>query len=204
MKTIERLLVLAPHADEAELGCGGTIARLLEEGAEVSVATFSAPEGDRPEAESMAALTRLGIPEGQLHRVRHPMRQLDAHREEVFAEIIRLDRSFQPDAVFVPSPCGLRQDHRVVSAEGIRVFQRLTLFGYELPWNHIRFSASAFFTLQERHLESKWSALECHTSPLDLDRPYLTREFVHGLARVRGAQVKVPLAEAFEIIRFTH
>ncbi|MBT4611169.1 MAG: hypothetical protein HOC05_14085, partial [Gemmatimonadetes bacterium] len=31
----ERILVLAPHTDDGELGCGGTISRLIEKGCEV-------------------------------------------------------------------------------------------------------------------------------------------------------------------------
>jgi LmbE family N-acetylglucosaminyl deacetylase len=41
MNLPDNILVLAPHTDDAELGCGGTIARLLEEGKKVSVAVFS-------------------------------------------------------------------------------------------------------------------------------------------------------------------
>ena len=46
----ERVLVLAPHTDDGEFGCGGTMARLVEAGADVryvafSIATKSLPEG---------------------------------------------------------------------------------------------------------------------------------------------------------------
>jgi len=46
--TIERLLVLAPHTDDAELGCGGTIARLLEAGTEVYVVALSTADDSLP------------------------------------------------------------------------------------------------------------------------------------------------------------
>ena len=50
----KRALVLAPHTDDGEFGCGGTMARLVEEGAEVryvafSIATRSLPEGFAPD-----------------------------------------------------------------------------------------------------------------------------------------------------------
>ena len=38
---MKKVLVLAPHTDDGELGCGGTVARLLEEGCEVHFAVFS-------------------------------------------------------------------------------------------------------------------------------------------------------------------
>ena len=50
----QRVLVLAPHTDDGEFGAGGTMARLVEEGAEVryvafSIATRSLPEGFPPD-----------------------------------------------------------------------------------------------------------------------------------------------------------
>ena len=46
----QRALVLAPHTDDGEFGCGGTMARLVEAGCEVryvafSIATRSLPPG---------------------------------------------------------------------------------------------------------------------------------------------------------------
>ncbi len=50
----KRVLVLAPHTDDGEFGCGGTMARLVEAGAEVryvafSIATKSLPPGFPPD-----------------------------------------------------------------------------------------------------------------------------------------------------------
>ena len=50
----QRALVLAPHTDDGEFGCGGTMARLVEEGTDVryvafSIATRSLPEGFAPD-----------------------------------------------------------------------------------------------------------------------------------------------------------
>lgn len=44
----ERILVLSPHPDDAELGCGGTIARFREEGKEVYVVVFTAADYSLP------------------------------------------------------------------------------------------------------------------------------------------------------------
>ena len=65
------MLVLAPHTDDGEFGCGGTMARLVEGGAEVryvafSIATKSLPEGFPPDTlarEVREATAELGIPE---------------------------------------------------------------------------------------------------------------------------------------------
>ena len=53
IETWKRVLVLAPHTDDGEFGCGGTMARLVDAGIEVhyvafSIATRSLPEGFPP------------------------------------------------------------------------------------------------------------------------------------------------------------
>ena len=74
IETWQKVLVLAPHTDDGEFGCGGTMARLVEAGAEVryvafSIATKSLPEGFAPDTlahEVREATAELGIPEAQL------------------------------------------------------------------------------------------------------------------------------------------
>ena len=44
----KKILFLAPHTDDVELGCGATLARCLEEGANVHVAVFSTASASLP------------------------------------------------------------------------------------------------------------------------------------------------------------
>jgi len=203
------VLVLAPHTDDAELGCGGTLARLVEEGARVHVAAFSTAEESLPEGvpkdtlrnEFLEALPMLGVPAENLHVYDFPVRRLSYFRQEVLEELVRMRRALQPEAVLLPSGHDLHQDHQVVHAEGLRAFKDLSVLGYELPWNHVEFSAQAFFRLERRHLDLKWHALKCYRSQMDLERPYFTEDFILGLARIRGTMVKSQYAEAFEVLR---
>lgn len=205
----KRVLVLAPHTDDAELGCGGTIARLAEEGCRVHVAAFSTAEESLPpgwppdtlKREFANAMPILGVPSDHLLVYDFPVRKLSYHRQEVLEMLVSLRRQLDPDLVLVPSGHDLHQDHQVVHAEGLRAFKDMSLFGYELAWNHISFSAQAFSVLAQRHIERKWAALQCYKSQLCLGRLYLTKEFVEGIAHVRGAQVKAEWAEAFEVLR---
>ena len=43
-KSFKKVLILAPHTDDGEFGCGGTITKLISEGADVYYAAFSAAE----------------------------------------------------------------------------------------------------------------------------------------------------------------
>jgi LmbE family N-acetylglucosaminyl deacetylase len=205
----ETILVLAPHTDDAELGCGATIARLVEEGRKVFVAAFSTAEESLPagmppdtlKREFCEAMPILGVPVSQLSIYDFTVRRLSYHRQEVLEEMVSLRSKIRPDLVLLPSGNDLHQDHQVVHAEGLRAFKDMSLLGYELPWNHINFSAQAFFTLQKRHIEKKLEALQCYRSQSALDRLYLKKEFIEGIARVRGVQIKTEWAEAFEVLR---
>lgn len=205
----ERMLVLAPHTDDAELGCGGTIARFAEAGMDIQVVAFSGCEAslpagsdrDRLRREFLSATGALGIPDRRKFVHSYPVRELTYHRQEVLEEMIKLRRDFKPQIVLLPAGTDVHQDHQVVHQEGVRAFKEVTVWGYELPWNHVTFSAQAFVRLEPRHIERKWQALQCYQSQLDLARSYFSMEFISGLARVRGTQVREQFAEAFEVMR---
>jgi LmbE family N-acetylglucosaminyl deacetylase len=209
MNSMRRVLVLAPHTDDAELGCGGTIARLLRDGVDIFVAAFSTAEESLPpgaapsrlQDEFLAAMQTLGIPRNHTLVFGYPVRRLSYYRQELLEELVKLRSEINPTMVFLPSASDLHQDHQVLNAEGLRCFKDMTIWGYELPWNNIGFPAQAFVTLERCDLQAKWDALQAYKSQFELGRPYFSWEFIEGLARVRGVQVKNPYAEAFEVMR---
>lgn len=204
-----KVLILAPHTDDAELGCGGTIAKMLEEDIEIYVAAFSTaraslPPGSNPDLlkeEFLKAMDIFNISGDHLFIYDYKVRKLNYFRQEVLEELVKLKNDLQPDMVLLPSGSDLHQDHQVVYNEGLRAFKDSTVWGYELPWNHITFSAQAFITLNKQHVDLKWDVLEAYESQIEKGRNYFTKDFIEGLARVRGVQVKADFAEAFEVIR---
>lgn len=205
----KRVLVLSPHTDDAELGCGGTMARWIDEGAEVFTAAFSTAEKSLPPGspagrlkdECDRSLDEIGVPRDNRFVFDYPVRELGYHRQEVLEQMVRLHRELEPEVVLAPSGADLHQDHAVVHDECVRVFRHLTVMGYELPWNHITFPTQAFVVLTEQHIRRKWAALTKYESQLELERPYFRYDFIESMARVRGVQVKTEFAEAFEMIR---
>ncbi|MFC5141938.1 PIG-L deacetylase family protein [Actinomycetospora rhizophila] len=204
-----RVLVLAPHTDDAELGCGGTMARWIDEGADISIAVFSTAEKSLPPGskryrlrdECHQALDELKVPETNRFIYEYPVRELGYHRQEVLEQMIVLARDVDPEVILVPSGADLHQDHEVVYRESLRAFRHLTIMGYEMPWNHITFSTHAFVVLTEEHLHRKWAALTKYVSQIEVARPYFRYEAIEAMARVRGLQVKTDFAEAYELIR---
>jgi len=205
----KRFLMLAPHSDDVELGCGGTISRFLEDDGEIYVAVFSTAEKSVPKGfaktalkdEFYRAMSILGVKEERLTVFNYEVRTLSYHRQEVLDELILLRKSVKPDMVFLPSGEDLHQDHQTLFNEGLRAFKEITLWGYELPWNTITFPTRGFVTLEERHIKKKWAALQAYRTQFAAKRPYFTLDYITGIARVRGIQVKAKYAEAFDTIR---
>jgi LmbE family N-acetylglucosaminyl deacetylase len=203
----KRVLVLAPHTDDGEFGCGGTMARLVEAGADVryvafSIATKSLPAGFPPDAlarECREATAAIGLPSESLTVHDFDVRTFPERRQEILELLIELWEDWRPDAVLQPSLGDIHQDHQVVSAEGLRAFKRTTVLGYEIPWNTFNFSYQAYVSLEERHVERKAAALACYAS--QQHRNYANPDYVWNLARTRGIDVGRALAEVFEVYR---
>jgi len=202
-----RVLVLAPHTDDGEFGCGGTLARLVENGTEVryvafSIATRSLPEGFPPDTlarEVREATTELGIPESQLIVHDFEVRTFPEHRQEILELLIALWEDWEPDAVLQPSLRDIHQDHQVIAAEGLRAFKRTTILGYEIPWNNFNFDYQAYFALEKEHVERKVRALSKYES--QQHRRYSDPEYIWNVARTHGINVNREYAEVFEVYR---
>jgi LmbE family N-acetylglucosaminyl deacetylase len=208
MFNFKRIIVLAPHTDDGELGCGGSIAKLLEENKEVYYVAFSIAEESVPEGfpknileiEVNEATKRLGIPSSNLIVYKFKVRKLNYVRQDILEELIKIKKEINPDLVFIPSPNDLHQDHYTIAMEGIRAFKQVSILGYELPWNNITFHTQAFIKLQKRHIEKKIEALKAYKS--QSNRFYATADFIWSLARTRGTQIGAEYAETFEVIRW--
>jgi N-acetylglucosamine malate deacetylase 1 len=203
----KRALVLAPHTDDGEFGCGGTMARLVEEGAEVryvafSIATKSLPDGFAPDTlarEVREATAELRIPEAQLTVHDFDVRTFPQRRQDILELLIALWEEWPPDVVFQPSLHDVHQDHQVVAAEGLRAFKRTTILGYEIPWNNYDFAYQAYISLERRHLELKTAALAKYAS--QQHRRYSDPEYIWNIARTHGINVNRDFAEVFEVYR---
>ena len=205
---IEKILILAPHTDDGELGCGGSIARFIEEGKNVFYAAFStAEESVDPkfpnnilEIEVKAATKKLGIKRENLFIYNNEVRKLNYIRQEILEELIKLKKKIDPDIIFMPSINDIHQDHSTVAREGLRAFKDRTILGYELIWNNITFNTSTFIILQHNHVQSKVDALQEYKS--QKDKAYMSQDFVFSLAKSRGVQIGKEYAECFEVIRW--
>ena len=99
-----RALVLAPHTDDGEFGCGGTMARLVEAGAEVHYRAFSSASRSLPAGfaedtlvhEARAATSALGIPPERLTIHDFEVRTFPTVRQEILEILVVAERRTAP------------------------------------------------------------------------------------------------------------
>jgi LmbE family N-acetylglucosaminyl deacetylase len=203
-----RILILVPHTDDGEFGCGGSISRWAAEGKEVYYVAFSSARKSVPqgmpknilEKEVKEATRVLGVPQGNLILLKYPVREFPTYRQKILEDMVRLGNELKPGLVLLPSTNDTHQDHQTISQEGFRAFKKISIVGYEMPYNNLSFSTDLFVVLEEEHMNKKMAALKCYKSQATKD--YATQDFIMGLARVRGTQIGVKYAEAFEVIRW--
>lgn len=208
MTHAQTVLVLAPHTDDGEFGCGATIAQYTARGARVVYVAFSAAEQsvlphlpkDILRTEVRHATAALGIADKDCIVLDFEVRRFPQQRQAILDRMIELSRELDPDVVFLPSANDTHQDHQVIAQEGFRAFKRTTMLGYEVPWNNLDFRTSCFVCVSEDELDRKIGAIRKYQS--QHHRAYADAEFIRSLAITRGVQIGKRYAEAFEVVRW--
>lgn len=144
----KKVLILSPHTDDAELGCGGTIHKFISMGYELLWAVFSTAEDSLPKAyphdtllmEFKDVYESIGLKESNVRVFNFKVRHLNYHRQEILEILYNIKKEFTPQLVIGPSLNDVHQDHKTVADEMIRAFKSTSsIISYELPWNHLTF-----------------------------------------------------------------
>ena len=221
---VERAIVVGAHPDDEVLGCGGLVARLVAEGAQVRVlivcgATTSRREVEEPGggerlAESERAMAVLGI--SRVERFEQPDNRLDTvPLLDLIQSIERAGLAWEPDLILTHEPTDLNVDHRIAHQAAITAFRPLPgrkpmrIWAFEVPgssaWQDPALSAfqPSVYVDIEGHLEVKLRAMQCYVS--ELREPPHPRSLagIETLARWRGQQMGRGAAEAFHLVRET-
>jgi LmbE family N-acetylglucosaminyl deacetylase len=203
----EKILVLSPHTDDGELGCGATLAKLIRQGKEVIYVAFSACEQsvlkefpkDVLIEEVKLATKELGVSQDNLILYRFEVRTFNYFRQQILDILIELREKYKPDTVFIPSLNDIHQDHKTIAEEALRAFKFVNIFSFELPWNNLNFNTCGFEIVEEIDVMCKINALSKYKS--QAHRPYANEEFLRAQLRMRGVQVSQRYAEVFEVVR---
>ena len=203
------ILILAPHPDDGEFGCGASIKKWSDDGASIHYLAFSPcyksiPNGFEKDilfSELIKACSHLGIAEDNIQTFNFPVREFPKYRQDILEELIAFRKKIgKVDLVVLPNSTDVHQDHQVIHQEGIRAFKHSRILGYELVWNNLSFTSNYHIRLSKNQLDAKWQAISEYKS--QGFRNYKSQSFIEGLARVRGTQIGCEFAEAFELIRW--
>lgn len=203
----KKVLVLAPHTDDGELGCGGTMHRLIEQGSEVIYVAFSICEESVPKgfhkhvlADEVKEATKvLGIDENNLIIKNYRVRYFKNRRQEILEDLVSLNKEIKPDLVLCPATTDIHQDHQTITEETMRAFKSTSILGYEFIWNSYDQKTNFFVSLSEKNIETKIEALKKYKS--QGFRSYTSPDNLQIMAKYKGLQVKRNLVEAFQVIR---
>lgn len=203
------------HPDDAELGCGGTLTRWADEGAEVRALIFGEGPTSRGDQAldalvAMRAGQQVGIQQVDQHWF--PDQQFDTVPILQFAKLIEqaIER-FAPDTVVTHDSSDLNHDHRHVLTAVLAATRPLPdcpvrrLYAVEVAASseyHFseRFRPTTFVPLQGWHLDRKLEALRVYGEVRPFPHPR-SPEAIRAAAVYWGSVSGVPLAEALRLIR---
>ncbi|OHA58431.1 MAG: hypothetical protein A2571_01475 [Candidatus Vogelbacteria bacterium RIFOXYD1_FULL_44_32] len=205
----KKVLIISAHADDMEIGCGGTVQKLLKEGKDVYQLILSLNmkgasdkfSEDQIRAEVYASAKVLGLPQENIFFERFENRVFPEHRQEILDTLWVYHRKLNPDVVFTMALDDMHQDHVTVAVESFRAFKECTLLSYGYDWNRLNKTADFYNVLSEEELTKKITAVQCYQSQQD-GRAYFSPEYIRSWAIARGVEIKERYAEAFNIIRF--
>jgi N-acetylglucosamine malate deacetylase 1 len=228
----QRVLVIAPHADDECFGCAGTMARVKHLGGEVYVIVCSVGdlkhydgkggivEGSTRERELTSVMEYLQVDDYDvLYRDEESHLRLDMiPRRDLISQFERdsklaLDR-LKPTMVLLPV-ASYNQDHEAVfraawtatrpGVPSVKPFQKVVL-GYDNTsffWSLEREKFHPNFYVDiSEFLEQKLTALRMHQSQIRESIHHSSVENVEHIAKVRGREISVEAAEAYMTFRF--
>ena len=190
-----RVLAIGSHADDIEIGCGGTLLRLaaMAKSLELHWIVLSAAGERADEARTSAAA--FGA-DAQVQSFRDAFFRYGAEVKEYFEG---LKQQFEPDLVFTHHDADRHQDHRFVAELTWNTFRNHTILEYEIPkYDGDLGSPNLFFDLDENTARRKVELL-IDSFPSQHGKAWFTEDLFMGLMRIRGMESSSPtgLAEGF-------
>ncbi|MCI0401176.1 MAG: PIG-L family deacetylase [Gammaproteobacteria bacterium] len=195
------VLCLGAHADDIEIGCGGTILYLAEKYPRTNVRwiVFSATKERQKEAQQSAArfLQNVRHKDIIVHEFKDGFFPYTGDKiKEVFEE---LKNGPSPDVIFTHTSGDRHQDHRLVSELAWNTFRNHLILEYEIPkYDGDIGNPNVFVHLSNRICTQKIDYLMAYFAT-QTDKHWFTRETFEAILRLRGIESRAPenFAEAF-------
>jgi LmbE family N-acetylglucosaminyl deacetylase len=201
LSRVKRVLCLGAHSDDIEIGCGGTVLRMIEQSKSIefywlvlSANPMRAKEAERSAKAFLGAAKRKTVVvksfrDGFLPYIGAPVK-------ETFEEIKTI---FVPDVIFTHFRQDLHQDHRMVCELTWNTFRNHFILEYEVPKYDADLRSPNFFVpLSDRQARKKVSGLMRYFAT-QRNKQWFSEDLFYGLMRLRGIEGASPTrhAEAF-------
>jgi LmbE family N-acetylglucosaminyl deacetylase len=203
-RPVERVLAIGCHADDIEIGCGGTLIALsrARPGLALTWVVLAAP-GDRAaeaRASAHAFLADSGASDVRIHEFRDSfLPYVGGDVKEVFEGL----KDVRPDLVFTHTRQDLHQDHRLACELTWNTFRDHLILEYEIPkYDGDLGSPNVFVPLEESLVEEKLRILRDHYASQH-SKHWFDDELFRGLMRLRGMESASRYAEAFTCRKLT-
>jgi LmbE family N-acetylglucosaminyl deacetylase len=197
-----RILCLGAHSDDIEIGCGGTLLRMLSErpGCAVHWVVFSGAPGPREQEARASAAEFLAQAREATVRVEHFRESFfPAAWSEIKECFEAIKREIDPDVILAHQRHDLHQDHRVVAELTWNTFRRHLVLEYETPKYEGDLGRPNFFVpLPLAMAGRKVDLIQRHFGS-QASRTWFRSDTFHGLMSIRGVECQAPegRAEAF-------
>ena len=194
------ILLVGAHCDDIEIGCGGTVQRLLSRypAARFVWVTLSS-DPQRAEETRNAAAGLLTEAHDTVVRIETFKSSYFPHCGPALKDYFETLKAFQPDLILTHCRHDLHQDHRVANELTWNTFRDHAILEYEIPkFDGDLGNPNVFFALTRAEMKRKCDILlECF--PSQLQRQWFTRDTFEAIARLRGIECNAPegYAEAF-------
>ncbi|MFM1815013.1 MAG: hypothetical protein RLZ98_1708 [Pseudomonadota bacterium] len=199
-----RVLCIGAHADDIEIGAGGTILGWLSAGARLDVTwcVLSGGSDRAAEAEASATAFLAGAHAAtfEIAEFRDSYFPTEGPAiKEWFAKL--RERIEPPDVIFCHQRDDAHQDHREVARLAWNTFRDHLILEYEIPkWDGDLGQPNSYVALHAGILDRKLELLHRHFAT-QAGKDWFDQEVFRGLARIRGMECRAPdrYAEAFYV-----
>jgi LmbE family N-acetylglucosaminyl deacetylase len=196
-----RILCVGAHSDDIEIGCGGTILRLLGEHTDVDVHWVVVGSSGERDAEALDSADRFlaGARRKEVIVKNFKTSYFPYVGEEIKEFFEKLKDAVSPDIIFTHYRKDLHQDHRLISDLTWNTFRNHLVLEYEiLKYDGDLGTPNVFVALDRATCERKIAVLlECFKTQREKD--WFTADAFLALLRLRGVEARAPAgyAEAF-------
>lgn len=200
-RPLRRILCLGSHCDDIEIGCGGTILRVLREQPEVEIywVVFSSTPVRRKEAAKAANLFLAGAKKKKVVIRNYTDTLFPSQQARIKGEFEKLKKTFLPDLILTHYRHDLHQDHRVICELTWNTFRNHLILEYEIPKYDGDLGAPNLFVGLDRGTCERKAKYILDAFESQRPKKWFTTDTFLALPRIRGVEsnARDNYAEAF-------